>query len=215
MQTSDLIPNDVILGPPPEDAPQDDQATTLRTLVSALRTRADAITWGRRQVTNPSQTWLALCLSFVRQAFGLPALYPSATAAWEGAALKHRTTSPGSIPAGVPVFFKGGRFGHVVLSLGGGLCLSNDVVRRGRIDVVRIADITKAWGYPVLGWTGDLNGRSLPEPPPPAPTRVSNAHDIGKHLLDVLDAAVANGRKGTVRTERDVIRRALERMPKR
>lgn len=130
-----------------------------------------AISWGRHQVDMPNRDWNRLCLAFVRQAYGLPAVYPSARSAWEHAERRHATADPADVPRGAPAFFRGGEFWHVVLPVGEGLCLSNDVRRRGRIDVVSLDQITKAWGYPLIGWTEDLNGHALPQLAPPAPRR--------------------------------------------
>lgn len=121
------------------------------------RSPQEAIEWGRNQMWHPSQSWYQLCLSFVRQSYGLNGLYASAKDAWYGADHKHRTGDPGQVPRGAPAFMLGGTWGHVVLGLGNGLCLSNDVVERGRIHIVRIARIEQDWGYPLVGWTNDVN----------------------------------------------------------
>lgn len=180
----------------------------------AIRAVEAAIRWGRRQISAPSQDWTRLCLSFVRQAYNLPAVYPSAIAAWNGADLKRHTTNAATIPRGAPVFWQGGTWGHVAISLGDGTCLSNDVRRRGRIDRVRIDAISAAWGFRLLGYTRDLNGYSLPRPVL-KPTRVTNAHAKGEELLTILDRAVRSGRTGAVKASRDQIREALKGLPPR
>lgn len=122
------------------------------------RSGPQAIAWGRRQVEQPSRDWFALCLMFVRMCYAIGVRFPSARAAWEGAEFRRPTTDAGSIPAGVPVFWRVGEFWHVALSIGAGKCLSTDVRRRGLVDVVRIDAIATAWGATLLGWTEDLNG---------------------------------------------------------
>src|SRR6478735_373325 len=99
------------------------------------RTGTQAISWGRQQITSPARDFHALCLMFVRLCFNVAARFPSARVAWESAQLKHPTTDAGSIPAGVPVFWRIGEFWHVGLSIGAGKCLSTDVRRRGRVNV--------------------------------------------------------------------------------
>lgn len=148
-----------------------------------MRRGNTAIAWGREQMHAPVKDFAGLCLQFVRMCFGLGAVHPSAIAAWNAAGRRHPTTDAGTIPRGVPVFWRIGDFGHIALSLGGGLCLSTDVKRRGRVDIVRIDAIREAWGAQLLGWSEDLNGvrvwRNKPAAPAPAPapehTNVSRA----------------------------------------
>lgn len=121
-----------------------------------------AINLARRESRNRSRDWTGYCLMFVRTAFGVNAVHPSAITAWNAAKKKH---TDGDIPRGVPVFWKGGKHGHVALSLGGGRCISTDVKRRGYPDVVTIASIGKAWGFELLGWTEDINGVTVYSPP--------------------------------------------------
>lgn len=149
-----------------------------------MRTGNAACRWAREQVDHPLKDWTRLCLQFVRMAFDLPAVYPDAGTAWDRARYKHRTTDANTIPRGVPVFWETpGVADHVALSLGGGLCLSNDVRRPGRIDVVRIDAIREAWGAQLLGWTEDLNGQRVwqnkpaPPPAPPGPNNVTRARE--------------------------------------
>jgi hypothetical protein len=140
------------------------------------RTAEEAIAWGRTQLGKSG--WDNLCLSFVRQSFGVDYVgdWPNASrmagTAWDRARFKHRTSDPMSIPRGVPVFFELlTEADHVVLSLGNGRCLSNDFVVDGRIDEVSIGDIAHRWG-PLLGWTEDLVGNRVYTPktaPPPKP----------------------------------------------
>lgn len=195
-----------------------------------------ACKWGRAQVDRPIKDFERLCLQFVRMAFDLPAVFPDAGTAWDRAELKHRTTDPNTIPRGVPVFWELPSVAdHVALSLGGGLCLSNDVKRRGRIDVVRIDSIRTAWGAQLLGWTEDLNGarvwtpkpKAPPAPPAPVETNVSRA----RAQLQVARRAVAIADKflDRVPEERTVARKVgdsldrldealgkrLDRLPKR
>lgn len=135
-----------------------------------MRTGRAAIHWGREQVEHPLKDWRNLCLQFVRMAFDVPARYPDAGSAWDNAARRHPTTDPNTIPRGVPVFWEtAGPYDHVALSLGGGLCLSTDVRRPGRVDVVRIDAIRQAWGAQLKGWSEDLNGVTVWTNKPAAP----------------------------------------------
>ncbi|MGY3341164.1 hypothetical protein ACVW0K_007357 [Streptomyces filamentosus] len=46
----------------------------------------------------------------------------------------------------------GQRAGHVALYLGGGKIASNDIRRKGYIDVVDATDTETVWGATYLGW---------------------------------------------------------------
>jgi hypothetical protein len=142
------------------------------------RTQKQAVAWARARVGDYG--WDNLCLSFVRQAFGVyytpdsewPTTARNAGTAWDRAKRKHRETDPMKIPFGVPVFFEMPTVAdHVALSTGDGRCISNDFHVDGRIDPVRIADIARHWG-PLQGWTEDLVGNTVwtpPKPPKPEP----------------------------------------------
>lgn len=153
-----------------------------------MRTGEAAISWGRNQITNPTQSWERLCLKFVRSCYGIPAKYADAGKAWDNAKHKHPTRDPMSIPRGVPVFFETpGTADHIVLSLGNGLCLTNDWSAPGKISVARIADIAARWGQ-LLGWTEDLNGVPVYSPPAtPVPEKPAAA-EPGPTLLDITVA---------------------------
>ena len=47
----------------------------------------------------------------------------------------------------------GSRAGHVAISMGDGTVTSNDILRKGTIDIVPLARITKDWGATYQGWT--------------------------------------------------------------
>lgn len=133
------------------------------------RTVAQALSYAYNQHKSPSRNWGAWCLVFVRSAWGVAALYPSAEKGWYGT--RHRMGT-GTPPAGAPVWWTNGRHGHVALSAGGGYCWSNDVVTYGRIHKVAISRITRQWGQRYRGWTRDINGvvvlpASTPAPKPP------------------------------------------------
>ena len=126
--------------------------------------RKNPIAWATAQITKPDKDYRALCLQFTRMAFDIPAKYPDAKSAWANAKKKHKTSSAKNIPAGVPVFWETrSKWDHVALSIGGGKCISTDIKRRGKVDVVNIDTVTKSWG-PLLGWSEDLNGVTVYTP---------------------------------------------------
>jgi hypothetical protein len=181
-----------------------------------------AMSWARDQIARPSQDWTRLCLSFVRQSYGLPVVWPRADVAWDKAKHQHPTQDPSSIPAGVPVFWAPN---HVAISTGGGMCISTDAKRRGKPDLVTIDSLTRAWGMTLLGWTEDLNGQRVWKPAPVANRVRASRNKLRQARVLVLEAsqllddapedrhvvhAVADSLDDVVRH----ITRKLERLPK-
>lgn len=125
-------------------------------MLEAPRMGDEAIEWAKDH--SASQNWYRLCLIYVRSSFGVPKLAPNAGAAWDNAVYKHLTTDADTIPRGVPIFWETSAVeDHVALSLGGGLCISTDVVVAGRADIVTVNSITSKWNCALLGWTEDIN----------------------------------------------------------
>jgi len=118
-----------------------------------------AIRWARGQIVSRSQNWDHMCQSFVRQSFGLPGIYSTASEAWF-AGLKRGNTPVNDIPAGVPVYWAPN---HVALSTGGGFCISTDVLRAGWPDEVGIATLHNGvnWSLTFRGWSPEVSGRRI------------------------------------------------------
>ena len=134
--------------------------------VSAPFAPAQAVKRANQFVQLTNENWHNLCLKFVRTCFGVKAKEPNAKKAWENAKFKHSTTNSKTIPAGVPVFWKTRTVNwHVAISIGGGKCISTDIFRRGKPDIVGIDTLSKAWGATLLGWTEDVNGVRVYEKP--------------------------------------------------
>jgi hypothetical protein len=122
-----------------------------------------AIIAARTQSRNGPRFGVGQCLMRVRECYGIGPLYGTAAAAWAGAIRKHRTTDPGAIPRGYPVWWTGGSqgFGHVAIASGNGMCWSTDIRRPGYFDVVPISAITDEWGLTLVGWSDDLDGQPV------------------------------------------------------
>jgi hypothetical protein len=99
------------------------------------------------------------CLVFVRTMFNVPAHFPSAAAAWQGAEFKHRTKTGMQVPRGAPVYWTGGSqgFGHIAIATGDGRCWSSDAGGPGRTAKVSIDELTDKWNLSFQGWTEDVN----------------------------------------------------------
>lgn len=131
-----------------------DGAPEIAAFATLLRTNGSALDWALGQHLHPYRSWYRDCLMFVHECFNAPSYYSRAEYGYYGADFRHTTWPP---PAAVPVWWTDGGYGHVAISAGYGYCWSNDFVRSGRIDKVRIASITSAWGKSYRGWSEDIN----------------------------------------------------------
>lgn len=170
-----------------------------------MSTAQDAINKAHKQSRNGPKFGTGECLYRVRRAYGAPAIgdwdrdgAADAEDGWKATKRKHPTSNPNVIPAGVPIWWTGGRhdYGHVAISLGGGRCISTDIKRAGYFDVCRVDDIRTQWGLKLLGWSEDINGLTVYTPPPPPRTTAVDqqaAHNIetGKPITKVKRPRVA------------------------
>lgn len=119
--------------------------------------RVEALIWAGGQVKHPSRDWTGRCQEFTRKALDVHGGFPSALSAWRGVAKRDRNPSR-TPPAGVPVYWKGGKYGHAAVSAGGGYVFSTDIKRRGKVDRVPLDLIEARWEYEYLGWARTVNG---------------------------------------------------------
>lgn len=107
------------------------------------------------------------CLEYVRRTFGQPAVYPTATAAWEASKTQHRDRS---FPAGVsvPVWYglANEPAGHVVLLMPDGSCYSTSDLGNVPHHHPNLADLEwyyAHYGMPLTyrGWTEDIQDTAV------------------------------------------------------
>jgi hypothetical protein len=132
--------------------------------MKVVRNVAQTLAVAKRQVTRPTakapRRWRGLCLAFVRTCWGFPPTgIFDANEAWRRTTRKRLKGTP---PPGAPIYWAVGKHGHVALSAGNGRCYSNDIRRRGKIDLVPISEITRKWGARYRGWAEDYVGTKLP-----------------------------------------------------
>lgn len=125
----------------------------------ANKTGTNAINWAGSRIGD--EGWYGLCQKFVRMALGAGPGFGSAIAAWNGAKYRHGIANKTAVPAGVPVYWGGGKYGHVALSTGQGRIISTDYPKAGFIGTGTISSLTSAWHKPLLGWTEDINGKRV------------------------------------------------------
>jgi hypothetical protein len=100
-----------------------------------------------------------MCLKYTRTWLEIGSGAPDAITAWRNAKVKHPGASP---PAGAPIFYEGGQYGHAALSLGGGKIRTTDAPGSGSVSTQNLDWPTDHWGYDYLGWTEDVNGVTIP-----------------------------------------------------
>ncbi len=122
------------------------------------RTRTEVVAAARYYERTGYYWGVGYCLKFSRTSAGAPGAAYDADAAWANAQFKHRMPDAGVAPAGTFVHWSGGAHGHVAVSVGGGRCISSDVLRQGRVDEVQIRQLSDSWNYVLRGWTEDING---------------------------------------------------------
>lgn len=133
---------------------------------SAAATCDQAIQFATQQMNSGSRSWYRLCLGLVSQSYG--SIYAGVPTAYEGALIVQRsggmqpaTKNYTAIPRGAILWYDGratgNTAGHVAISLGGGMAISNDVpVTDGRVGIVPISYFETTWGQTFMGWSAPV-----------------------------------------------------------
>ena len=125
------------------------------------RTCSAAVTWAINMDNqydsplNDASTYSGLCDRFVANAYGWSHSGSStAYIHWTQIPSTYKHGGDRSVPAGGLAFFSGGSSGagHVMISIGNGYFMSNDIDVNGRIDKTTIGTIESRWGQNYLGW---------------------------------------------------------------
>lgn len=136
-------------------------------------TPAEAVANARVLRDRHTFVGVGMCLATVRgPIFGLPAMWPDATAAIDHGAPVHHITDPVAIPRGTAVVWRNDRHSHIALGLGGGLCSTTDFHENGFEGVAQISRIAAWCGGDLVGFIETLNGFDVwpdPKKPKPAP----------------------------------------------
>lgn len=123
------------------------------THVNTPRTCAQAVSWANSHIGKVSSDYNHLCDHVVGLAYGLSASgHTTAYTHWTSTPSRYKHAGDTNVPAGGLAFFGGGA-GHVMISIGGGNFVSNDIVSPGKLSKTTIATIKSKWGKPYLGWT--------------------------------------------------------------
>jgi hypothetical protein len=102
-----------------------------------------------------------MCCNFVWNCIAAPHSFglADANAAWNRATQRRPGTAA---PAGAPVYWAGGKHGHIALSVGGGRVRSTDWPRKGSVGEVDIDEMTRVWRLTYRGWSTDFAGAPIP-----------------------------------------------------
>jgi len=176
---------------------EDPKASRLLT-VSAARTPAQALATARQDYLDGHNFGVGHCLIAVQSYYGVPGGYPYAISSWQAADHKRPVAGGHDVPRGAPVYWSGGShgYGHVAISMGGGLCYSTDWKRPGKVDVALIDNITSHWELNLLGFAWEVSAVGVWHPRDPIGT-VSLANvKPGKRNKDVLEVKKALAKRG-------------------
>lgn len=178
-----------------------------------------------RDAHNGPPVWRNLCLRLQREARGLPAIYPSALAAQNATPEEDRVYRAKDLKRGMVAYFDdindSNPYGHIVFVIGSDkqgelICWTNDALRTGGVDVVRMDWFQQHWGDVFQFGATSLNGYDLPEfdePPKPKPGRGTLGANFAHAIADVEKALSIHERKGHDAIVR-VLKRDLARMQK-
>jgi len=112
-----------------------------------------------------------MCLAYVVKWLAAPKIgCPDAITSWNWSSMKRTDRNP---PAGAPVYWQGGKHGHIALSVGGGTIRSTDCQSTYKVAEQPLSWVEQHWGYKYLGWCADISKapipylQSAPAPKPP------------------------------------------------
>lgn len=118
------------------------------------RTCAQAVAWAKAHATTKYHSdYYRRCDHVAALAYGWSASgSTSAYVHWTQIPASLRHAGATSVPAGGLAFFSTGSYGHVMISVGGGRFMSNDIHGAGTYTATTIAEIKAKWGAHYLGW---------------------------------------------------------------
>ena len=117
-------------------------------------TCAQAVTWAKNHITTSYHSdYYRRCDHIVGLAYGFPASGSvTAQAHWNAIPARFKHAGDRSVPAGGLAFFSTSSSGHVMISIGSGTFVSNDIHGNGTYTKTTIHEIESKWGAHYLGW---------------------------------------------------------------
>jgi hypothetical protein len=127
-----------------------------------MRTGRQAVAQMRRWHENKRTGVKGLCLKTVREAYRLPAKYPSAIVAWRNTPARFKHKDFKTAPIGACHYYEGGKYGHIVIqSESRNRVYGTDLPITDRVGFHHRRMPINRWKYKYLGWTSWLNGHEL------------------------------------------------------
>ena len=117
-----------------------------------------ALKRAKSQVGKKCLLGVNYCLYNVQEWFKSPHIYPSAISQWNNIDKKYKHKNDKTAPNGTPVFFKGGKYGHIAIATGVNQnIVSTDFPNKSYVNITTIDKLCKGWGYEYLGWTETIS----------------------------------------------------------
>jgi hypothetical protein len=127
-----------------------------------MRTGRQAVAQMRRWSENNKTGVKGLCLKTVREAYKLPAKYPSAIVAWRNTPARFKHKDFKTAPIGACHYYEGGKYGHICIqSESRNRVFGTDLPITDRVGFHHRRMPINRWKYKYLGWTSWLNGHEL------------------------------------------------------
>jgi len=133
-----------------------------------------------------------MCLQQCRIWAGINARYPDATTAWKNTNDRKFDKRP---PRGAAVYWTGGSkgFGHIAISVGGGVVRSTDADGLGRVGTHSIQWFDANWGnLTYAGWAWDINEETILHGPEEDDDMPLSKEDIEKIATAVWQMQLAD-----------------------
>jgi GH25 family lysozyme M1 (1,4-beta-N-acetylmuramidase) len=112
-----------------------------------------AVAWARAHVGRVSSDYDHRCDHVTGLAYGHGASgSASAKSHWYAIPSQYRHPGDRSVPAGGLAFFDNHTYGHVMISIGNGKFVSNDIHGHGKLSITTIPEIERSWGMHYAGW---------------------------------------------------------------
>lgn len=113
-----------------------------------------AVNWATNHISGASNPdYVNACDHLVGLAYGFPHSGSlTAIAHWQAIPGSYKHAGDRTVPAGGLAFFSTSSSGHVMISIGGGQFVSNDIHGSGTYTKTTIAEIENTWGSHYLGW---------------------------------------------------------------
>lgn len=180
------------------------------------RTVNQALDYLRREQKTGAKFEPGYCKRETREAYLIPS-DGSGSATEAFGRTDHRFTTAAPWTPGAFAWWLGGAEGngHVgILDTTPGYVWSVDILREGRWDRVLYASVSAKWrNLREVGFSADIDGVQVVKVPTATPTRITRARTRYNRDrvvdLNLLDAAVADGRTGSVKKARDRVDAAM------